>query len=73
MKIAIKYCAQWNYLPRASSLGDELKKNLGADIELVAGSNGIFDVSLDGNMIYSKLEQGRFPQPNDIIELIQKG
>ena len=73
MKIAIKYCAQWNYLPRASSLGDELKKNLGADIELVAGANGIFDVSLDGNMIYSKLEQGRFPQPNDIIELIQKG
>ena len=49
-----------------------MKKNLGADIELIAGSNGIFDITLDGNMIYSKLEQGRFPQPDDIIELIQK-
>ena len=71
MKIAIKYCAQWNYLPRASSMGDELKKNLGADIELVAGSNGIFDVSADGKMIFSKSEQGRFPQPEEIVKLIQ--
>ena len=73
MKIAIKYCAQWNYLPRASSLGDELKKNFGADIELVAGANGVFDVSLDGKMIYSKFEQGRFPQPDDIIKLVNEG
>ena len=73
MKIAIKYCAQWNYLPRASSLGDELKKNLGADIDLVAGANGVFDISLDGKMIYSKFEQGRFPQPDDIIKLIKEG
>ncbi|MFC1827732.1 SelT/SelW/SelH family protein [Thermodesulfobacteriota bacterium] len=60
-------------MPRASSLGDELKKNLGADILLVAGSNGIFDVSLDGNMIYSKSEQGRFPQPGEIVKLIEEG
>jgi len=50
-----------------------LKKNLGADILLVAGSNGIFDVSLDGNMIYSKSEQGRFPQPGEIVKLIEEG
>ena len=51
----------------ASSLGDELKKNLGAEIELVAGSNGVFDISLDGNMIYSKFKEGRFPQTDDIL------
>ena len=72
MKIAIKYCAQWNYLPRASSLGDELKKNLGAEIELVAGSNGVFDISLNGNMIYSKFEEGRFPQTEDILARVKK-
>jgi selenoprotein W-related protein len=54
-------------------LGDELKKNLGAEIELVAGSNGIFDVSLDGNMIYSKFEQGQFPQTDEIIQRIKEG
>ena len=71
MKIAIKYCKQWNYLPSASSVGDELKKNLGAEIELVAGSNGIFDISLDGEMIFSKFKKGRFPEPDEIVELIK--
>ena len=57
----------------ASSLGDELKKNLGAEIDLVAGSNGVFDVSLDSNLIYSKFEQGHFPQADEIIQLIKEG
>ena len=60
-------------MPRASSLGDEIKQSLGADIELIAGSNGIFDIALDGNLIYSKSEQGRFPQPDEIIKLIKTG
>jgi selenoprotein W-related protein len=53
-------------------LGDELKKDPGVDIELVAGSNGIFDVSLDGTMIYSKFEEGSFPQTDEIIRRIKK-
>ncbi|PLX52195.1 MAG: hypothetical protein C0612_03185 [Desulfobulbaceae bacterium] len=54
-------------------MGDELKKNLGVDIELVAGSNGIFDVTVDGKLIFSKFEQGRFPQADEIISLIKGG
>ena len=73
MKISIKYCKQWNYLPRASSMGDELKKNLEAEIELIAGSNGVFDVTVDGKIIFSKFEQGRFPQTDEIINLIRGG
>ncbi|MFC1837443.1 SelT/SelW/SelH family protein [Thermodesulfobacteriota bacterium] len=58
-------------MPRASRMGDELKKNLGAEIELVAGSNGIFDISLDGEMIFSKFAQRRFPDPDEVVELIK--
>lgn len=54
-------------------MGDELKKNLGAEIELIAGGNGIFDVSLDGKLIFSKFDRGRFPQPDDIIKLVNAG
>jgi selT/selW/selH-like putative selenoprotein len=54
-------------------MGDELKKNLGADIELVAGSNGIFDITVDGRIIFSKFEQGRFPQADEVISLIKEG
>ena len=49
-----------------------MKKNLGAEIELVAGSNGVFDISLDGNMIYSKFEEGRFPHTGDILARVKE-
>ena len=52
-------------------MGDELHKNLGAEVELVAGSNGIYDVTVDGKMIFSKFEQGRFPKTDEIISLIK--
>jgi len=52
-------------------MGDGLKKKFGADIELVAGSGGVFDISVDGKMIFSKFEKGRFPQLEDIIGLIK--
>jgi selenoprotein W-related protein len=54
-------------------MGDELKKDLGAEVELIAGANGIFDVTVDGRMIFSKFEQGRFPQTDEIVSLIQGG
>ncbi len=50
-----------------------MKKNLGAEIELIAGSNGVFDITVDGRMIYSKFEQGRFPQSQEIINRIRGG
>ena len=52
-------------------MGEDLQKRLGAEVNLVAGSNGIFDVSLDGRMIFSKFEQGRFPQPDEIVNLVK--
>jgi selenoprotein W-related protein len=54
-------------------MGDELKKKFGADIELIAGSNGIFDITVDGNIIFSKFKQKRFPQADEVIRLIQEG
>jgi selT/selW/selH-like putative selenoprotein len=54
-------------------MGEELQKSLGSEIELIAGANGIFDISLDGRMIFSKFEQGRFPRPDEIIKLIEQG
>ena len=52
-------------------MGDELKKEFGAEIELIAGGGGIFDISVDDNMVFSKFEKGRFPQPEEIVRLIK--
>ena len=53
-------------------MGDELKKEFGAEIELIAGGGGIFDISVDGNMVFSKFDKGHFPQPAEIISLIRE-
>ena len=39
----------------------------GVEAELVEGDNGIFDVTVDGTLIYSKHETGRFPDPEEIL------
>lgn len=41
------------------------------DAELIRGDNGIFDVVVDGQRIYSKHETGRFPENAEIIEALQ--
>lgn len=52
-------------------MGDELEKKFAAAIELKPGENGIFDVVVDGRRIFSKHAAGRFPEPEEIIGLIQ--
>ncbi len=32
------------------------------------GSGGVFDVELDGKMVFSKHEEGRFPEPGEVLE-----
>ena len=67
MEIDIHYCAPWNYEPRAVGLADELKKAFGVEANLVPGGNGIFDVIVDDERVFSKYEAGRFPDPGEVI------
>ena len=73
MKVEIKYCTSWGYEPKAASLADELKSKYGDDLEaadLVPSSGGAFEVSLDGDLIYSKLKTGRFPVVKEVTDAI---
>ncbi len=62
----------WNYKPKASSLEAELKSNFDADCELIAGSSGVFDVEVEGTLIYSKAKTGKFPDTDEVSNLIKK-
>ncbi len=45
----------------------EIRKAKGLDVELVAGSGGVFDV-LDGQrLVFSKHEEHRFPEADEIL------
>jgi len=48
-----------------------LTERLGAEVTLVKGSGGVFDVEVDGKRVFSKHHEGRFPEPEEIIARIQ--
>ena len=71
MKISIEYCAMWNYLPKASSLEVELRNDFPqADISLISSGGGVFEISLNGNLIFSKKALNRFPEDGEIKKLV---
>jgi selT/selW/selH-like putative selenoprotein len=49
-------------------LADELRKAFGVESELVPGTNGVFDVIVDGKQVFSKAEIGRFPDSGEIVK-----
>jgi selenoprotein W-related protein len=52
-------------------LADRLKKEFGVKTKLVKGSGGVFEVMLDGELIFSKKSEGRFPDHEEIISRIK--
>jgi selT/selW/selH-like putative selenoprotein len=54
-------------------LAAEVKKNRSVEIVLHKGSGGQFEVVLDGTLIFSKKQVGRFPDPQEILALIPAG
>lgn len=49
----------------------ELESELGVQSELIAGSGGVFTVTVDGDVVYSKAETGRFPEPGEAAKAVK--
>jgi selT/selW/selH-like putative selenoprotein len=43
-----------------------------ASLELVPAKGGRFEISFDGNLVYSKLATGAFPDELEIVKLAMK-
>ena len=53
---------------------EEIMRDYDYDIEsfkLITGGGGAFEITVDGDKVFSKLETGRFPQPAEIKEAIK--
>ena len=73
MNISIEYCAQWNYLPRASSLEAELKSRFPrVETKLISSGGGVYEIILEGELIFSKKTLGRFPDDGEVTALIKQ-
>ncbi len=42
-----------------------------ADLTLVMGSKGVFDVEVDGTLLYSKHATGRHAEPGEVLVLFR--
>ena len=48
------------------------KKKPDVAIELVKGDRGIFEVRAEGRLLFSKKDAGRFPNPAEILALLDQ-
>ena len=55
-------------------MSSEISANflMDANVELVEGGTGVFDVTLDDKVIFSKNEKQRFPVEGEIVDLIRE-
>ena len=63
--IRITYCTQCNWLLRSGWMAQELLSTFGtelAEVTLVPGTDGIFEIACDGETIWERKRDGGFPE-----------
>ena len=43
----------------------------GIELKLIPGSGGIFEVTVDGAVVFSKKRVGRHAQPGEVVEAVR--
>ena len=69
MYIHIEFCEKWNYHPDFDRVSKQIKTIIPkADIHgnISPPRSGAFEVTINGKLIYSKLQTGNFPTTNEI-------
>lgn len=47
-------------------------ENVVGVVEVIPGANGIFDVHLNGELMFTKSMLGRYPQPDEVTPLLRE-
>jgi len=73
-RIEIEYCTQCRWLLRAAWMAQELLTTFPLEIGelvLIPGIGGVFEVRLDGAVLWSRQRQGRFPEIKELKQLVR--
>ena len=56
-----------------SAAGDLLRdyQHVISDLTLITGSQGVFDVTVDGKLLFSKRAAGRHAKPQEVLQLFR--
>jgi selenoprotein W-related protein len=73
-QVEIEYCTQCRWLLRAAWMAQELLTTFEAElsaVSLVPGTGGVFEVRLNGVVVFSRKEAGRFPESKELKQHIR--
>jgi selenoprotein W-related protein len=73
-QVEIEYCTQCRWLLRAAWLAQELLTTFEAELKAVSllpSTGGVFEVRLNGAVIFSRKIAGRFPESKELKQLIR--
>jgi selenoprotein W-related protein len=73
-EIEIHYCTQCRWLLRSAWMAQELLSTFDGDIEsltLRPGTGGVFEIHLDGALLWSRKQAGRFPEIVELKQLVR--
>jgi len=73
--VAITYCRLCNWLLRAAWMGQELlstfAEELGSVTLIPDDTGGVFEVRIDGKLIWSRKEHGCFPEIKELKQIVR--
>lgn len=49
-----------------------MEQEFGANVELIKGKDGVFEVTADGDLVFSKKSLGRFPDPGEVAKALRR-
>ena len=73
-RIEIEYCTQCRWLMRAAWMAQELLTTFQDEIGEVAlqpGTGGILEIRVDGETIWSRATEGRFPELKELKQRLR--
>jgi selenoprotein W-related protein len=72
--VEIEYCTKCRWLMRAAWVAQELLTTFESEIgevALIPGTGGVFEIRVDGKLIWSRKSQGRFPELKELKQLVR--
>jgi selenoprotein W-related protein len=73
-RVEIEYCRRSGYMLRAAWMAQELLKSFEAELGEVAlrpSGDGHFIVRVNGALVFSNQEAGRYPEAKELRELVR--
>ena len=72
--LSITYCTQCNWLLRSAWMAQEVLSTFGTamgEVILVPGTGGIFEIRLDGELIWERKRDGGFPDSRNLKRMVR--